>query len=85
MRTAAIVAQPPARRFQLVISRPIIHEVLGVLARKFARDREQLVRTALFLVELGEVVHPRRRLQCCGTSPTTGISNARPRGVRAAS
>jgi uncharacterized protein len=47
----------------LVISRPIIDELLGVLAAKFGRDREQLARSALFLAELGEIVVPSRRFQ----------------------
>ncbi len=43
-------------RLDLAISKPIIHEVLGVLARKFARDPEELSRVPVFLSELGEVV-----------------------------
>ena len=42
----------------LVISRAIIEELLGVLARKFGRDPEQLARVAVFLAELAEVVEP---------------------------
>jgi uncharacterized protein len=44
-----------------VLSRPIIHEVLEVLARKFDRDLEELSRTAVFLSGLGEVVTSRRK------------------------
>ena len=40
-------------RFELVISQPIVHEVLGVLACKFGRDAEELARVASFLSELG--------------------------------
>lgn len=47
----------------LLVSKPIIDEVLGVLARKFARDREELARVAVLLVELGEMVRPRRRIR----------------------
>ena len=50
-------------RDQLVISKPIIDEVLEVLAKKFARDSEQLARVALLLAELGEVVRPTRDLR----------------------
>jgi putative PIN family toxin of toxin-antitoxin system len=46
-----------------LISRPILAEVLGVLGRKFAADREQLARTALFLSGFAEQVVPRERLQ----------------------
>lgn len=42
----------------LIVSKPIINELLTVLARKFSRDREELSRLALFISELGEVVRP---------------------------
>ena len=47
---------------QLVLSKPIIHELLHVLARKFGRDPEELARVAVFLSELAEVVQPRRKI-----------------------
>ena len=47
---------------ELVISRAIIDELLTVLARKFARDAEELGRIAVFLADLGAVVRPRRRV-----------------------
>jgi putative PIN family toxin of toxin-antitoxin system len=50
-------------RDQLLISKPIIDEVLGVLARKFARDPEELARVAVLLTDLGEMVRPRRRIR----------------------
>ena len=42
----------------VLISRPMIDELLGVLARKFARDREELSRVALFVDDLCEWVEP---------------------------
>ena len=42
----------------LAISKPIIDELLSVLARTFARDREELARVAVFLSDLAEVVDP---------------------------
>ena len=42
----------------LLISKPILEETIGILARKFSRDREQLARTALFLDEVCELVKP---------------------------
>jgi putative PIN family toxin of toxin-antitoxin system len=48
---------------RLVISKPIIHELLDVLARKFGRDAEELARVAVFLAELTEVVQPRRKIK----------------------
>ena len=47
---------------ELFLSKPILDELLGVLARKFARDREELARIALFLSELAAILRPRRRL-----------------------
>ena len=59
---AAALDSVVAGEHDLFISRPILDELLGVLARKFARDREELARVALFLSELAVVVRPRRRL-----------------------
>ncbi|MGH8565000.1 MAG: putative toxin-antitoxin system toxin component, PIN family [Gammaproteobacteria bacterium] len=42
----------------LILSKPIIDELLTVLARKFSRGREELARLAVFLAGLGELVHP---------------------------
>ena len=50
-------------RDHLLISGPIVSEVLTVLVRKFAREREELARVAVLLAELAETVRPRRRLQ----------------------
>ncbi|MGH7839204.1 MAG: putative toxin-antitoxin system toxin component, PIN family [Candidatus Binataceae bacterium] len=47
---------------RLLVSKPIVDEVLQVLARKFARDREELARVAVLLADLGEIVRPRRRI-----------------------
>ncbi len=47
---------------ELFLSKPILDELLGVLARKFARDREELARAALFLSDLATIVRPNRRL-----------------------
>ena len=43
---------------RVLISRPIVDELLGVLARKFARDAEELSRVALFVGDLCEIVVP---------------------------
>lgn len=47
---------------QLVISKVIIDELLTMLARKFARDADELARVAVFLSDLAEVVRPRGRI-----------------------
>ncbi len=49
-------------RDHLLISRPIVVEVLAVLARKFAREGEELARVAVLLAEIGELVAPKHRL-----------------------
>jgi putative PIN family toxin of toxin-antitoxin system len=64
----------------LVISRPIIEEVLSVLASKFSRDREELSRVAVILGELGEVVEPSRRLKGLRDEPDNRILECAVRG-----
>ncbi len=51
------------RQDELVCSLAIVHEVLGVLAKKFARDPEKLARVAVFLSDLGEMVQPGHRVR----------------------
>ena len=50
-------------RDELFISKPIIHELLSVLAAKFSHDTEQLSRIAVYLDELAEMVSPKRKLK----------------------
>ena len=47
----------------LVLSKPILDELLGVLARKFSRDAEELAHVAVFLASLAEMANPARRLR----------------------
>ena len=58
---------------QLVISRPILDELLRILGRKFARDAEELAHAAVFLSELGVLVRPRRRLRVVRDEPDNRI------------
>ena len=58
---------------RLIISKPIIHELLGVLARKFAGDAEELARTAVFLAELGDLIEPSTRLDVLADEPDNRI------------
>lgn len=58
---------------KLLVSKQIIHEALEVLARKFARDTEELARTAVFLAELGEMVYPRRTITVLSDEPDNRI------------
>ena len=57
----------------LVISRPIIHEVLSVLASKFSRDKEELSRVAVVLGEMGQIVETSRRLSVLRDEPDNRI------------
>jgi putative PIN family toxin of toxin-antitoxin system len=59
--------------YRVAISKPIIHEVLDVLARKFDRDPEALARVAVFLDELGTLVHPRKTLDILKDTPDNRI------------
>jgi putative PIN family toxin of toxin-antitoxin system len=47
---------------RLILAKPILDELLGVLARKFSRDREELARVAVWLWELAEWVRPTQHL-----------------------
>ena len=42
-------------RDHLLISKPLLYELLEVLGRKFSRDREELSRVAIFLGDLAEM------------------------------
>lgn len=72
-RAEAAVLKAVEGEIQLVISRAIIHEVLGVLARKFDRNREELARVAIHLSELAELVSPRRRFRMLRDEPDNRI------------
>jgi putative PIN family toxin of toxin-antitoxin system len=60
-------------RVNLCLSRDIIHEVLGVLAKKFSKDPEELARTAVFLSDLAGVVAPRRKLKILKDDPDNRV------------
>jgi len=60
-------------RDTLVFSKPILDELLSVLARKFARDREELARVAVFIAILGERVEPRDTLRVLEDEPDNRI------------
>ena len=47
----------------LILSKPILDELLGVLARKFSRDAEELAHAAVFLTALAVMAKPTRRLR----------------------
>jgi putative PIN family toxin of toxin-antitoxin system len=58
---------------QLVTSKAIVDELLEVLARKFARDAEELAHVAVFVCELALVVPPGRRLRVVKDDPDNRI------------
>ncbi len=57
----------------LLISAPILDELLGVLARKFARNGEELARIAVFLSDLATEIRPRARLKVVSDDPDNRI------------
>ena len=72
-RAASAVENILRGRDDLVLSPPILREVLSVLARKFSRDREELSRVAVVLGEMGEIVNPSRRLTVFRDEPDNRI------------
>ena len=60
-------------RDELLVSKPIVDELLGVLARKFARNAEELARVAVFLSELATMVKLTRRLRVLKDAPDNRI------------
>jgi uncharacterized protein len=61
------------REDTLLISNAIVAELLGVLARKFARDVEELAHLAVFLEDLAEIVRPRSRISILADAPDNRI------------
>jgi len=60
-------------RDELFLSRAILDELLGVLARKFARDAEALSRVAVFVGEVSTLVKPARRVKVLRDDPDNRI------------
>ena len=60
-------------RDSLAFSKPILDELLSVLARKFARDREEFARVAVFLSNIGELVEPTESLTLLADEPDNRI------------
>lgn len=58
---------------QLLLSKPILDELLGILARKFSRDAEELAHVAVFLSDLSSAVKPRRKLAVLADEPDNRI------------
>ena len=60
-------------RDELLLSKPILDELLGVLARKFSRNSEELARLAVFLSDLATTVRPRKRLRVVKDGPDNRV------------
>jgi putative PIN family toxin of toxin-antitoxin system len=60
-------------RFELALSHAILDEVLEVLSRKFARDAEELARTAIFLSSLAVYVAPTERIRVLADEPDNRV------------
>jgi hypothetical protein len=60
----------------LLLSKAILDELLGVLARKFSRDAEELARIAVFLADLATTVQPRQTLKVTKDDPDNRILDA---------
>lgn len=60
-------------RDELLLSKPILDELLGVLARKFARDTEELSRVAVLLADIATFVKPGRRISVLRDAPDNRI------------
>lgn len=72
-RAAAAVENILDGSDDLVLSPPILREILSVLSRKFSRDREELSRVAVVLGEMGEIVDPSRRVEVFRDEPDNRI------------
>jgi putative PIN family toxin of toxin-antitoxin system len=60
-------------RAELCVSRPIVHEVLEILSRKFDRNAEELARIGVFMSELATLVQPTGRISVLEDEPDNRI------------
>ncbi|MGB6554794.1 MAG: putative toxin-antitoxin system toxin component, PIN family [Candidatus Binataceae bacterium] len=60
-------------RHDLIVSHAIIDECLGVIARKFGGEVNELARIAVFLGDLAVMVKPRRRVTTLRDEPDNRI------------
>ena len=57
----------------LLISKPILDEVLSTLARKFSRDPEALSQVAVTLTDMAELVKPQNTIRVLKDGPDNRI------------
>ena len=72
-RGEAALVRILSERDELILSKAILDETLSVLARKFARDAEELARIAVFLDDLSTSVKPRRQLEVLDDAPDNRV------------
>ena len=60
-------------RDELILSKPILDELLGILARKFSRNQEELARVAVFLSSVATIVRPRLKLAVVRDEPDNRV------------
>lgn len=60
-------------RYVVLLSEPLLGEVLGVLGRKFDHSKDELARVALFLDDLADRISPRSRLAVVEDEPDNRI------------
>ena len=60
-------------RDALVLSKPILDELLRILATKFSREREELARVAVYVAELAQMVDPPDRFDVLSDEPDNRI------------
>ncbi|OGW26192.1 MAG: putative toxin-antitoxin system toxin component, PIN family [Nitrospirae bacterium GWC2_42_7] len=57
----------------LLLSKPIIDEVLTVMSSKFSRDREAISRVAVYLSELGQNIDTKKKVSILKDEPDNRI------------
>ena len=72
-RGEAALRRITEERDELVLSKPILDELLGILARKFSRDAEELAHVAVFISDIATLVRPRRRLAIVKDEPDNRV------------
>lgn len=60
-------------RITLLLSEPLLGELLGVMGRKFLRDAEELSRLAVFLAELAEPIDPQLHIAALSDEPDNRV------------
>jgi uncharacterized protein len=60
-------------RYVVLLSEPLLGEVLGVLGRKFDHNKDELARVALFLDDLADRISPKSRVGVLEDEPDNRI------------